>query len=159
MAAATTTLGTTGRTSPPLVTPALIPVTIQATATVYSSAGGGLPIDLTAALNTGAQPFDFPYIRPEDVIGIIPTNLSTNKFLPYGLVIGNYTTSAPVYPFTGGSANAIHPDNSLATCPATIRLFATGNGNQAAFAEIADGAVTDTITFFLLVMRNGANLN
>ncbi len=157
MAAATTSLSTIGRTVPPFVTLTAVPVTIAASATVYSSAGGGLPIDLTKALTTGAQPFDFAYLNPADVIGVLPMGLSTSGFMPLGLVVGIPTYGAPVWPFTGGSQTAIQPDQSLATCPATIRLYGTGSANHAAFGEVADGAVTDTFSFLLIVMRNGEN--
>jgi hypothetical protein len=157
MAAAVTSTGTIGRIAPPFVDLSVIPVTVVATATVYATAGGGLPIDLTKALTSGAQPFDMAYINPLDVIGVLPLGLSTNGFLPVGLTVGVFTFGAPVWPFTGASQTSIQPDQSLATCPATIRLLGTGAANHGAFGEVADGAVTDTFSFLLIVLRNGEN--
>ncbi len=148
----------------------IIPVTFTFVGTVYATATGGIPVDLTAALST-AQPFSMPYINPLDVVGILPGGgLSTNGFIPASLAIGTFTFTNPAaYPFAGGAASNyppagtsqlgpnVRPDLQLATCPATFRLFGTGNGNALHLAEVADGAITDTVTVWLVVLRNGPN--
>ncbi len=171
MAAATSTIPAIGRGSP-FVDLSIIPVTFVFTATVYSSAGGGIPVDLVAALQSGAQPFSMPYINPLDVVAVIPGgSLSANGFFPSGLTIGTVTYVNPaLYPFSGAAASnyppagtsqlgmQVRPDVQLNTCPATFRLFGTGAADHGGFHEIADGAVTDTITVWLVVLRNGPNV-
>ena len=158
MAAAALQIGTIGRGIQFANLSGII-VTITATATVYATASGGLPIDLTGILQQAAPagfvgPAGIQAINPADVVGVLPYNLSTNKFLPMGLVVGTPTYTTP----PGMSSNdASAVPGFLATCPATIRLWATGAASNGAFGEIADGAVTDTISFILLVSRNGAN--
>lgn len=129
--------------------------TITATATVYATASGGLPIDLTAPLTTGA-PSSQPYLNPGDVVGIIPIGTAVGgtaaHFLPGDLAVGTPTYVQATYPFAGGSINAIHPDQMLATCPATIRLW---NGAT----ELGEGAVTTVVSFLLVVARGGTNQN
>ena len=106
-----------------------------------------------------------PCIRPD-----LRRSRSTNGFLAADLVVGTYTLTNPAgYPFAGafqsnyvpgGSdlGGQVRPSTQLATCPATLRLFGTGSANHAGFSEVADGNVTDTVTVFLVVARNGANL-
>lgn len=151
MAATTSTVSNFGRIAV-TGTPANIPLTIVASATTYTSASGGLPIDLTVALTQGA-PFSMEYINPGDVVAIISVNASaTGKYLATALVVGTPTYAAATYPFGGGSINAIHPAQKLATCPATIRLY---NGT----AEFADGPCSETITVELVIARGGQNDN
>lgn len=170
MAAASSTIPAIGRGGP-FVDLSIIPVTFVFTATVYSSAGGGIPIDLVTALQSGAQPFSMPYINPLDVVGVLYSGQpSTNGFIPGNLVIGTVTYVNPAaYPFAGAAASnyppagtsslgpQVRPDLQLATCPATFRLYGTGSANHAGLGEVADGAVTDTITVWLAVLRNGPN--
>lgn len=160
MAASTLQIGTIGR-GIQFGNLSGILVTVTATATVYASASGGLPIDLTGILQQAAPAgFDAPnYIQalnPSDIVNILPLGLSTNGFLPTGLTVG-MPTYTPV-PWTS-TTNAASQPGILATCPATFRMVGIGASaaNHAAFGEIVDGAVTDTMTFLLLVNRNGAN--
>lgn len=140
-----------------------IPVTFGGNGASYATASGGLPVDLVAVLTGGTQigggagPFSMPYINPNDVVGIQPLGLSTNGYIPFSLVVGIPTYTAASYPFTGGSINAVHPVQQLATCPATIRLIGIGAAvtNHAAFGEVADGANTDTFTCLVLIARGG----
>ena len=171
MALATSVIAQEGRNVNPFIDLAFIPVTFTLSTTAYVTATGGVAVDLTAALTSGGQPFSIPYINPLDVLFLLPVGLSTNKFLPGALAIGAYTFTNPaLYPFAGGNASNyvpagtsnlgpnVRPDLQLATCPATIRLYATGAGNAAAFAEIADGNLTDAFTVLLVIARNGPNL-
>jgi hypothetical protein len=133
--------------------PSFIQVTVVASATTYTSASGGLPIDLTIPL-TQAAPFSMAYINPADVVGLSVEGVSsTGKYMPAALVIGTpiYTNPA-TYPFAGGSSTNVRPDLQLATCPATIRLY---NGTT----EFADGACSETVTFYLVYARGGQNVN
>lgn len=170
MAVATSVIAQEGRNINPFVTLAFIPVTFTLSTTAYATATGGVAVDLTVALTSGGQPFSLPYINPSDVLFLIPIGLSTNKFLPGALAVGAPTYTNPAaYPFAGGAASnyppagtsqlgpQVRPALQLAICPATIRLFGTGAGNAAAFAEIADGNLTDTFTVMLAIARNGAN--
>lgn len=136
-------------------------VTVTATATTYTSASGGLPIDLTgilqqAAPSSGDAPNYITALNPADVVGLMPIQLSTNGYLPLNLVVGTPTYTA--VPWQSDNGTAATP-GTLATCPATFRLQGIGASaaNHAAFGETADGSTTDTITFILLVQRNGAN--
>jgi hypothetical protein len=128
-------------------------VIVTATATVYSSAGGGLPIDLTTVLQQAA-PFSMDNLHPKDIVAVIPMGLSTNGFIPGGFALGTptYTNKAGVST-QGGNASV------LATCPATIRLNGIGasNANHAGLGEVADGAVTDAVTLLLVIARGGEN--
>jgi len=130
-----------------------IPLTVTATATAYATATAGLPVDIAPAL-LGVASWPGGFIRPEDVVCILAQSMSTNKFYPANLVVGTatYTTVAGVTA-QGGPNNKL-----LATCPCTFRIWATGSGNAAAFAEIADGNITDTFTFLLIAARGGVNI-
>lgn len=159
MAAATLQIANFGRGPTVFGNMSGIYVTITATATTYTTASGGLPIDLTGILQQAAPPgFDAPnYIQalnPADIIGASSIQLSTNGFLPSNLTVGTPTYTAVPWMSAG---NATDVPGILATCPCTIRLYGTGASNHAALGEVADGAVTDTITFILLVAKNGAN--
>jgi hypothetical protein len=138
-----------------------ISVTVTATATTYTASSGGLPIDLTPILNNvggGAPEFSVPYINPSDVVGIIPTQLSTNGYLPMNLVIGTPTYQTATFPFEpGGAGQTVRPAQMLLTCPATIQLWGTGAASAAALGQVANGAVTDAVTFLLLVCESGPN--
>ena len=133
-----------------LGTVAVVKVTVNATSVPYVSANGGLPIDLTAVLQA-ASPFSAP-IHPNDVVDIYPVGLSANGYLPVGLTLGT-----PTYTTLPGSS--VRPVQVLATFPANIRLVGSGASSGAAFAEIANGNVTDTITFHLALARGGTNTN
>lgn len=138
-------------------------VTISGNGATYATASGGLPVDLVALIaggvqiGSGATPFSQPYLNPNNVVGFVPLGLSTNGYLPGSLVVGVATYTAATYPFTGGSINAVHPVQQLATAPATIRLVGIGAAatNHAAFGEVADGANTDSFTGLLLIARGG----
>lgn len=158
MAAAALTIGTIGR-GIQFGNLSGILVTVTATATVYATASGGLPIDLTGILQQAAPSgWDAPnYVQalnPADIVGILPIGLSTNGYLPLSFTLGTPTYTAVPWETAGNGANV---PGILATCPATIRLWGTGASNAAALAQVADGAVTDAVTFLLLVQRNGAN--
>lgn len=142
-----------------------IVVTIGGNGSTYTSASGGLPIDLVSiiaggvAIGSGAAQFSQPYLNPSDVVCLVPVGLSTNGYLPGGYALGTPTYVAASYPFTGGSINAIHPVQQLGTCPATIRLYGIGAAatNHAAFGEVADGANTDSFVALLFIARGGTN--
>lgn len=152
MAASSVAFNNFGRTAG-FGTVCAIPMTVTATATAYATATGGLPVDIAPAL-LGVAGWPGGFVRPEDVVCIVAQSMSTNKFFPANLVIGTstYTTIAGVTT-QGGPINKL-----LATCPCTFRIWATGSGNAAAFAEIADGNLTDTYTFLLIAARGGVNV-
>jgi hypothetical protein len=129
----------------------VIPISVTASATAYATATGGLPVDLTTVLQQAA-PYSMDFLNPGDIVGVYAVGPSTNGFLPGPLVLGTptYTTKALA---TSQNAN----NKVLATCPATLRLYGSGSGARAALQEIADGAITDTITFHLIVARGGQN--
>lgn len=164
--AATSTIGNYGRIAVMGNVSAIL-CTYNANSAVYAAASGGLPIDLTGPLTQGQQNNDQTYINPGDVVGIIPLGLSTNGFLPTGLVVGTPTYTAQVGSGYGsaaglppaGSSQGSDTDNTLTTCPATIRLVGIGAAvtNHSALGEVADGANTDVFTFILLVARGGVN--
>lgn len=162
MAAAATQVNTIGRGPNVLGNVSVASITVTATATTYTTATGGLPFDLTTALQTisggalqsGQAPNYTQTLNPLDIVGDIPLQMSTNGFLPLSLVVGTPTYTAVPWQYDNG------PDATpgiLATCPCTIRLWGTGNGNGLHFAEIADGSVTDAATVLLYINRNGAN--
>lgn len=159
MAAATLQLNNMGRGPNAWENLAGVSVTITATATVYAAASGGLPIDLVGVLQQAAPAgFDAPNyiqaINPADIIGVTFTQLSTNGYMPASLVVGT-----PVYsnvPWQSDNGPAATP-GIMTSCPATIRLMGTGAGSGQGMGQVADGAVTDTITLILLINRNGAN--
>jgi hypothetical protein len=138
-----------------------IRVVISAVATVYSSAAGGLPIDLAPVLNQSGI-FQVPYLRPEDVVDIVvPKQPTAGGFLIGGLTFGTPTYGPPVWPAGPAGSTNVRENNSLLTYPAWIRLIGIGAAatNHAALGEIADGAVTDTVTLIFLIARGGANIN
>lgn len=161
MAAATTQVVTQGRGPGVFPNMSTILVTVVATATTYTAASGGLPIDLTTVLQTAAPsgwdgPQGVQALNPLDIVGVLPLGVSTSGFLPVGFTLGTPTYTTP----PGQSTNdATAVSGFLATCPAWIMLMAIGaaNTNHAAFGQAADGSTTDTFTFFLVVNRNGAN--
>ena len=92
--------------------------------------------------------------NPNDIVGAVPYQMSTNKYLPLNFVLGTPTyTNVPWQSDNGVSATP----GILATCPCTIRLWGTGASNAAAFAEVADGANSDVFNILLFILRNGAN--
>jgi hypothetical protein len=162
MAAATTQVNTVGRGPNLNVAVSVISLTVTASATVYTTATGGLPFDLTTALQTasagmipgGQAPNYIQTINPADIVGVIPNQMSTLKFLPLNFTLGTPTyTNVPWQSDNGPDATP----GILATCPCTIRLWGTGSGNAAAFAEVADGSNSDAFTTLLQINRNGAN--
>ncbi len=136
-----------------------VSITVTLTATVYATATGGIPIDLTGILQNAAPagwngPAGIQAINPADVLAILPNNMSTNGFIPSSIAIGTPTYTTPAgMSTTDTTANP----GFLATCPATFRIWGTGASNAAHLAEVADGAVTDAFSFLLLINRNGAN--
>ena len=165
--AATDTAGQCGRIAV-YTDVAVLQVTVVLTAVTYSSAGGGAPFDLTTSLQPGI-PNDLPYINPGDVVCMIPIGASTNGYLPMNFALGTPTYTADVgsgyasaagLPAAGTSQGFLN-QNTLATCPATIRLWGC-HGNAStypaqALIEAADGAVTDTFTALLFIARGGYN--
>lgn len=152
MAVATQTVASFGRIAV-LGNVAVVHAQIQATATPYAAASGGLAVDLTDILKQ-ASPFSAP-IHPDDVIGVIPMNMSTNGYLPIGL-----TKGVPTYTqLSGGSA--ARPRQTMATFPAFIRLTGIGAAatNGAALGQVADGNITDTIDVYIVIARGGTNTN
>lgn len=138
-----------------------IRVVITATATVYSSAAGGLPIDLAPVLNNSGI-FQVPYLRPEDVVDITVAKQPTaNGFLIGGLTFGTATFGPAVWPEGPAGTTSVRENNTLLTFPCWVRLIGIGAAatNHAALGEIADGAVTDTLTLIILIARGGANIN
>lgn len=161
MAAASLVTATQGRGPGVFPNMSTILVTVTATATVYASASGGLPVDLTTMLQTAAPsgwdgPQGIQALNPGDIVGVLPKGFSTNGFLPIDITVGTATYTTPPGMST---TDATAVPGFLATCPAWIRLMGIGasSANHAGFGEIADGAVTDTFTFFLVVNRNGSN--
>jgi hypothetical protein len=149
--AATESVATFGRITP-LGNVAAVLVTIGGNGASYATASGGLPIDLTTVL-AQASPFSAP-INPADVVGLVPIGLSTNGFLPGGFVAGTPT-------YTTGTLATVRAPQTLATFPATVRLYGIGSAatNHAALGEVADGANTDSFTALLLIARGGTNVN
>jgi hypothetical protein len=130
----------------PLVNVAEAAITVTATAQAYATANGGLAIDLTDVLRQ-ISPFEAP-INPVDIVGVSPKGASTSGYIAIDITIGTPTyTTLP-----GGSAS--RPNQVLATCPAFLRLI-----GGSTFAQPADGNVTDTVSFFLKIRRDGSNLN
>lgn len=166
MAAASLQIVTQGRGPGVFPNMSTIEVTVTAVATVYVAASGGLPIDLTGVLiagqpsmwaNGSVAPGTTQALNPNDIVCILPVGLSTGGYLPSGFTLG-----APTYttPPAGQSTNdATANPGYLLTCPAWISLVGIGaaNTNHAALGQVADGAVTDTVTFLLVINRNGAN--
>jgi hypothetical protein len=151
MPATSQLLANFGRIAGPHGNVSVIPVIITANATAYATATGGLPVDLTSVLQQAA-PFELDFLNPGDIVGVYSVGPSVNGFMPGPLIIGTPTyTTKPL-------ASSQNPNNKvLATCPATIRLYGTGSGARAAFQEIADGNISDTITVHLVVARGGQN--
>ncbi len=144
--------------------PNLLRVCINANGATYATASGGLPIDLTLALTQGAEN-DQAYINPADVVGIVIEGPSTNGFIPGQFLLGTPTYTQNVgsgYASAAGlppaaSSQGFETDQTLATCPATIRLYGTGSANHAALGEVADGANTDVFYFYLAIGTGGVN--
>jgi hypothetical protein len=132
----------------------IIKVTVSANATVYSSAAGGLPIDLTTVLQQAA-PASLSYINPNDIVDIYATGLSANGYMP-----GSFALGVPTYANQPGASQQNGGGKLLTACPATFRLYGIGASaaNHAALGEVADGAVTDTISLHLVVARGGQNV-
>lgn len=137
-------------------------VTVATNGATYATASGGMPIDLAAILNN-ANPNDSEnLIQPADLIGIQSIGNSTGGFMPGNLALGTPTQLTAVGSGFGSAAGlpppmTVRPDYIWATVPATIRLWGTGSANHGAMGEVADGAVTDTVTFLLLYARGGSN--
>lgn len=165
MSAATTQVNTIGRGPNVFGNVSIISVTITGVSTTYTTATGGLPFDLTTALQTasagaipsGQAPNYIQTINPNDIVGVLLGTTSTNGYLPLDFAIG--TSPGPTYtnvPWQSDNGVSATP-GILATCPCTIRLFGTGSGNAAALAEVANGANSDSFTILLYINRNGAN--
>ena len=162
MAAATVVVVTPARGPDPISNLMVFEVTITGVSTTYTTATGGLPFDLTTALQTvsgtamqgGQAPNYQQTINPNDLICNIPFQMSTLGFLPLNFKLGTPTYTA--IPWQSDNGPAATP-GTLATCPCTIRLWGTGASNAAAFAEVADGANSDALTVLIAFNRNGAN--
>ena len=162
MAAATTQVNQQGRGPNLAVVPEQISITVTASATTYTSASGGLPFDLTTALQTasagmipsGQAPNYTQTINPADILGVVLSTLSTNGFLPLNFAVGTPTyTNVPWQSDNGVSATP----GILATCPCTIRLWGTGSAQYAGLSEFQNGSNSDSFTMQLQINRNGAN--
>ncbi len=162
MAAATTQLNTPGRGPNAYCNVSVISVTVTGVATVYATATGGLPFDLTAALQAasgagmqgGIAPNYIQTMNPNDIVGVLLSSVSTTGFLPLNFALG-LPTYGPV-PWQADNGPAATP-GILLTCPCTIRLYGSGAANAAHLAEIADGATNEAFTMLLYINRNGAN--
>lgn len=159
MAASAVTVVTQGRGPGVFPNMSTVEITVVATATVYAAASGGLPIDITAVLQAAAPsgwdgPAGVQALNPADIVGVIPVAPSTNGFLATGFTLGTATFSTP----PGQSTNdATANPGFLLTCPIWIALWGTGSANHAGLSQVADGAITDTFTCWLVINRNGAN--
>lgn len=138
MAAAVVSNTAVGRVGAALGTLAAIPITIVFTATTYTTATGGAPFDIATLLNN-AGPGENS-INPSDVVGIMGG--AATGYRCDGLTVGTPT-------YTDTTDTSFNKHLSLATCPVTARLW---NG----ITEIGDGAITQTVTGFLLVFRGGS---
>ena len=162
MAAATTQVNSIGRGPNCFDNVSVASVTVTGVATTYTAASGGLPFDLTTALQTisatampgGQAPNYDQTLNPNDIVGVLLSTTSTSHFLPLDFALGTPTYTAT--PWQSASGVSATP-GTLATCPCTIRLWGTGSGNQAALAQVADGANSDSFTMLLYINRNGAN--
>lgn len=163
MSAATLTIGTIGR-GIQFGNLSGILVTVTGVSTTYATASGGLPFDLVTILQNAAPagwnaPNYTQAINVQDVVGLLPIQLSTAGYLPMQLVVAISSCTYSAVPWesnTGGPANT---PGILTSAPTTLRLIGIGAAatNHAAFGETADGSNSDVVTFLLLVMRNGAN--
>lgn len=151
MAAATVAATPVGRT-PAYTSDSVIQLTITASATTYATASGGLPFDLAGVLGTnGVGPYSENGLNPNDIFAI--SGMSAN-----GFIVANFTLGTPTYTAVPGASTASPgQQGTLATCPCTCRMWGTGAANAAHLAEIADGAVTDTLVVLLHVARGGHN--
>lgn len=162
MAAATTQINTVGRGPNAFCNVSVISVTITGVSTTYTTATGGLPFDLTTALQTasasaipgGQAPNYQQTINPNDIVGVLLSKTSATGFLPLDFALGTPTYTAVPWQSDNGPAST---PGILATCPCTIRLWGTGASNAAHLAEIADGATSEAATVLLYINRNGAN--
>lgn len=160
--AATLQLNTIGRGPGVLSVLSAISVTIAGNGAAYATAAGGLPIDLLAILQaasagiipSGQAPNYTQTINVADIVGVTFIQLSTNGYIPAAL--GNILPTYSNVPWQYDNGPDATP-GILLTCPATIRLYGSGNANGAALQEVADGANNDTFTVLLLINRGGAN--
>jgi len=130
--AASVTLKTVGRIAT-LATLSAIKVTLDANSVSYTTTGGGLALDLYAALQAAG-----PVYAPEngaDILGVLATDRTSGGFIPFGLTVGTITST---------------------TVPCTVRFIA-GATAATGFTEIADGVCTQTVSMLILVARGGAN--
>lgn len=118
----------------PLLTAALIPITVTYSSTAYATATGGLPFDLFTTLSV-SSPFSAS-INYKDIIGFIPDGLTAEKFVLDDFAIGTATSS---------------------TLPCTIRLYGTGSANKAALTQIDDASITGSFAGWIVVARSGQN--
>ncbi len=162
MAAAATQVNSVGRGPGVLQSVSIVSITVTASSTTYTTATGGLPFDLTTALQTatggaipsGLAPNYTQTINPNDIVSVILGTVSTNGYLPLNFTLGTPTYTA--IPWTSTNDETANP-GALATCPCTIRLYGTGASNHAALAEFSDGSNSDAFTMLLYINRNGAN--
>ena len=130
--AATVTLGTVGRIAT-VGTLAAIKISLDANSVSYTTTGGGLALDLYAALQAAG-----PVSAPEnglDILGVLPYKKTSGGFIPMDLAVGTITST---------------------TIPCTVRFIA-GATAATGFTEIADGVCTQTVSMLILVARGGAN--
>ena len=152
MSASVLTISGFGRSNP-FADIAGIIVNVTASATVYASASGGLPIDLAPVLNQAAS-FSQNYINPSDVVGIVPIGLSANGYIPGALTFNPNNVTLVAQP-----GATVKPIYNLTSAPAWVRLNGIGasNASGAGLGQVADGANSDSFSFLLLVARSGNN--
>lgn len=98
MAAVAVTTSNTGR-SGVFITPSVIPITLTASSTTYTSASGGLPFDLFAVLQQAA-PLELGSLNYKDIVDFVGT--STTGHMANTFAVGTVTST---------------------TCPCTIKLW------------------------------------
>jgi hypothetical protein len=148
MADATVSVATFGRTAL-LGNVSAALVTVVGDTTAYATATGGYPFDLTSVLAQISPP-SAP-IRPEDVVTVIPTGLSSTKYIVGGFVKGTAT-------WTTGTGATVRIPYTLATFPCTIRFYQSTTGAPAALVEVPDTNYSETFTFLLIIARGGSNV-
>lgn len=159
MAAASTTVGNFGRQGPG-GNPRFVPFTLTLTATVVTTASGGVPIDLANVLLGGAD-FNSENINPADLVCILQVGVSTTNSYTIGSLTFNpnttgsnpvtYTTP-PGYPFEpGGATPTERIPKILATAPAWLQILAAG------VLVVNTTAVTDTFNLLAVFSPSGPN--
>lgn len=162
MAVATYVLQSVGQVGLVRADVTVIKFQVTGVSTVYATASGGLPIDLTTVLNGATGSDNQPYLNPANVVDAFATGLSTGGYWPGGFAFSvanvTYNTNPP-FPFQGQTSPSVRPSQIVATAPATIRLYGIGASaaNHAALGEVADGANSDVFSIYLIITKGGTN--